>query len=201
MPQGNSKAASPLVAAAAALDEELRAYDDLAEEAHHAPLTTEKGLERGLRAVRESTARNDSIQEKLRALVSQIEEARLRQVKSLETLLGAARAVQARSEQHAVLTQRFAALGVSAGQVNALANELSAKRVDGASDTEVLEGIGRMQKHMADVLAEAEALSALATEQEWSDLSRQADAVRQQVLAVKNKLALAQRAVAERASS
>ncbi len=201
MPQGNTKIPSPLVAAAAALDDELRAYDDLAEEARRAPLNTEKGLERGLRAVRESTARNDSIQEKLRALVAQIEEARLRQVQSLETLLEAARAVQARSEQHEVLTQRFAALGAAASQVNALASEVSAKRAEGGSDTEVLEGIGRMQKHMADVLAEAEAVSALATEQGWSDLSRQADAVRQQVLAVKNKLAIAHRAVAERASS
>ena len=44
-------------------------------------------------------------------------------------------------------------------------------------------------------------VSALANEQGWADLSRQADAVRQQVLAVKSKLALAHRAVAERAAS
>jgi hypothetical protein len=199
MSHGNPKTPSPLVLAAAALDDELRAYDALAEEGRHTPLNTEKGLERVLRVVRESTARNDSIQEKLRGLVAEIEEARLRQVGSLEALLEAARAVQARTEQREGLRQRFATLGESA--VNTLANEVSAKREGGASDDEVLEGIGRMQNHMAGVVSEAEGLAALAAEQDWPDLARQADAVRQQVHAVKNKLALAQRAVASRASS
>jgi hypothetical protein len=201
MSHGNPKTPSPLVLAAAALDDELRAYDALAEEGRHTPLNTEKGLERVLRVVRESTARNDSIQEKLRGLVAEIEEARLRQVGSLEALLEAARAVQARTEQREGLRQRFATLGESAAQVNTLANEVSAKREGGASDDEVLEGIGRMQNHMAGVVSEAEGLAALAAEQDWPDLARQADAVRQQVHAVKNKLALAQRAVASRASS
>jgi hypothetical protein len=189
------------VVAAAELDEELRAYDDLAQEVRRTPLNSEKGLERALRVVRESTARNDAVQEKLRALVAQIEQARVRQVDSLQALLEGARSVQSRTEEHDAFAQRFAALGASASEVNVLAGEVSSKRNEGASDDVILEGIGRMQKLMTEVVAEAEALSVESAEKDWPDLARQADAIRQQVLAVKNKLSLAQRAVATRASS
>ena len=99
------------------------------------------------------------------------------------------------------LLRRFEALGEGARSVNALAGEVSDKRSSGASEAEVLEGIGRIQVHMASVVAEAEAISALAATQDWPDVARQADAVRQQVLAAKNKLTVAQRAAAKRAPS
>jgi hypothetical protein len=192
---------SPLVLAAAALDEELRRYDALAEEARRSQINSAKTLERAVRVVQESTSRNETVQEKLRGLVTQIEEARVRQVDSLNALLEAAQKAQARSQQYDDLLQRFAALGESARQVNELAADTETKRNAGASETEVLASLEKLQMQMATVVAEAEALAALATEQEWVDLERQADAVRQQVLAAKNKLTAARRAVATRAPS
>lgn len=197
----SSKTVPPLVAAAAALDDELRAYDELAREARRIKFDSEKSLQRAIRIVQESQGRNDAIQEKLRALVAQIEEARGRQVDSLNTLLEAAKTVQARAQEHDALMARFAALGESAQRVNTLTLELSAKRSAGASESEILQGLGEIQLQMASVVGEAEALAQRATEQEWPDLARQADAVRQQVLAAKNKLALAHKTVATRAPS
>lgn len=190
-----------LVAAAAALDDELRAYDELAREARKIKFDSEKSLQRALRIVQESQGRNDAIQEKLRALVAQIEEARRRQVESLNTLLEAAKTVQARAQEHDSLMARFAELGESAQRINALTLELAAKRSAGASESEILQGLGELQLHMATVVGEAEALAQRATEQDWPELARQADAVRQQVLAAKNKLALAHKTVATRAPS
>src|SRR5580704_5860857 len=111
------KSASPLVAAAAGVDEALRAYDDLAREAQRIPLNSEKGLQRAIRVVQESTERNEGIQEKLRALVAEMDAARVRQVESLNILLEASRALQTRAEQHDALEKRFAALGDSARSV------------------------------------------------------------------------------------
>jgi hypothetical protein len=201
MPKSSARKESPLVAAAAALDEELRHYDSLAEEAKRSHINSAKGLERAVRVVQESTSHNDVVHEKLRALVTQIEEARVRQVESLNTLLEAARAVQTRSEQYEGLMKRFAALGESAREVNTMAVEVSAKRNAGATEAEILEGIAAIQTHMAGVVAEADALAALAQAQDWPEVARQADAVRQQVLAAKNKLAVARRSVATRAPS
>ncbi len=201
MSASQSKNTPPLVAAAAALDDELRAYDELAREARRIKFDSEKSLQRALRIVQESQGRNDAIQEKLRALVAQIEEARGRQVESLNTLLEAAKTVQARAQEHDALMGRFAALGESAQHVNALTLELSAKRSAGASEAELLQGLAEIQLHMATVVGEAEALAQRATEQDWPELARQADAVRQQVLAAKNKLSLAHKTVATRAPS
>lgn len=195
------KTASPLVTAAAALDEELRAYDELAAEAKRAPMNSEKGLQRAIKIVQDSAGRNERIQEKLKGLVAEIELARTRQVESLNTLLEAARAVETRAQQHDGMMQRFAALGESARQVNTMTVALSERRQAGAAEAELLEGLNGIQIQMATVVAEAEALTILATEQDWPDFARQADAVRQQVLAAKNKLVLAHRTVATRAPS
>jgi len=196
-----SRKESPLVLAAAALDQELRRYDSLADEARRASINSGKTLERAVRIVQESTARNETVQDKLRELVAQIEGARTRQVESLNTLLEAAKRAQSRSEQFDALMQRFAALGESARVVNTLAAEADAKRQVGAPEAEILEGLGNLEAQMAAVVTEAEALSAIADEQEWDDLKRQADAARQQLLSVKNKLTAARRVVAMRAPS
>jgi hypothetical protein len=201
MPKSLPSHASPLVLAAAALDEELRNYDSLAKDVSGSPITSGKALERAKGLVQESVSRSEIIQEKLRGLVAQIEGARLRQVDSLNTLLEAARSVQARTEQYDALLGRFAALGEAAHRVKALAEEFTERRNAGVSEAAVLQGIGEIQVHMAGVVAEAEALSALAANQDWPDIARQADAVRQQLLAAKNKLTVVQRAAAKRAPS
>lgn len=196
-----AKKESPLVLAAAELDEELRRYDALAEEAKRSHINSGKTLERAVRVVQESTAHNESVHEKLRGLVTQIEEARKRQVESLNVLLEAAQRAQARSQQYEALLERFSALGESARHVNTLAVEADAKRQAGAAEPAFLQGLDDVQTQMAAVVAEAEALVVLATEQEWTDLERQADSVRQQVLAAKNKLIAARRAIAGRSPS
>jgi uncharacterized coiled-coil DUF342 family protein len=201
VPKNPTKKESPLVLAAAALDEELRRYDSLAEEAKKSHINSGKTLERTVRVVQESTGRNETVQAKLRDLVKEIEDARMRQVESLNTLLEAAQRAQARSEQYEGLLKRFAALGESARHVNALAIEANAQRQSGAPEVTILQGLDEVQTQMAAVVAEAEALVALATDQDWTDLERQADAVRQQILAAKNKLVAARRAVATRAPS
>lgn len=201
MSKPQSRKESPLVLAAAALDEELRRYDSLAEEAKRSSINSGKTLERAVRIVQESTSRNETVQGKLRELVAQIEGARTRQVESLNTLLEAARRAQSRSEQFDALMQRFAALGESARVVNTLAAEADAKRQVGAPEAEILEGLGNLEAQMTAVVTEAEALSAIADEQDWADLKRQADAARQQLLSVKNKLTAARRVVAMRAPS
>lgn len=198
---GTLKALSPLVSAAAAVDDELRGYDELAQEARRTKIDGEKGLKRVVALVQESAGRNERIQEKLKALVSEIEAARARQVESLNTLLEAARTVEARAQQHESLMHRFAELGESAERVNAMAIEISERKRAGAPEAELLDRLAGIQMQMATVVAEAEALATRADEEHWPDLARQANAVRQQVLAAKNKLSLAHKALASGAPS
>lgn len=200
-PMAKPNVTSPLVLAAAAVDQELREYDDLARDAKRIGLDGEKALARAARALEEATTRQPRIQEKLRALVDEIEQARVRQQQSLETLVAVSQALAARAAQFEALMKRFAALGESAKNVNLLTGQLSARRSDGAPEGELLDGLRELDGKMGSVVEEADALAREAEQDGWPEIARQADTVRQQVRAARNKLALAQRAVAARAPS
>ncbi|HZU81666.1 MAG TPA: hypothetical protein VE987_02060 [Polyangiaceae bacterium] len=199
MPKPNPT--SPLVAAAAAVDQELREYDELAREAKRLELDGEKALGRAARLLEDATSRQSRIQEKLRSLVAEIEQARTRQQQSLDALVEVSQWLAARADQFDTLMKRFSALGEAAMAVNQLTTDLSARRSSGAPEAELLDGLKALDEQMSAVVAHAEKLVDDAEEHRWPELARQADAVRQQVRAARGKLVAAQRAVAARAPS
>jgi hypothetical protein len=192
------KDASPLVAAAAALDAELRALGELARETQQEPLDSERSMARATRSLTMTVEQQARIEQRLRALVEEIEGARLRQQESIDIIVRASRNLEHRARSRDALLARFAALGESAAHVNSLAVEVAGRSKEGVADREMLERLTTIQVEMAGVAAEAEALAAAAKTDGWPEIARQADGVRQQTLSVKNKLALAQRAVASR---
>jgi hypothetical protein len=65
----------------------------------------------------------------------------------------------------------------------------------------LLERLGDIRGQMERVAAEARALAETAEAGGWTEIARQADALRQEVLSTQNKLAMAQRSLAARAPS
>ena len=198
---GKPKETPALVLAAASLVDELQALDGLADEAKHCRMRTEKGLSRATRLLTDSVERRARIEEKLRALVTEIETARNHQQQSIQTLLDVARELDERSKERDSLLARFGALGAFAAQVSALAVKLGDRRNEGAGDQELLERLGDIRAQMDRVASEALALAETAEAGGWIEIGRQADALRQEVLSTQNKLAMAQRSLAERAPS
>jgi hypothetical protein len=192
---------SPLVAAAAAVDEELREYDELAREAQRVSLDGEKALARAARVLSASTERQSRIQEKLQALVSEIEAARVRQQKSLDALVTVSRALEARATAFDALMRRFAEMGLSAQAIHRLSADLSERKAAGAPEAELLDGLRVVEEQMVAVAAFAEGIARDAEEGGWPEIARQADALRQQLRAAKNKLSLAYKTVAARSPS
>jgi chromosome segregation ATPase len=199
MPKPNLE--SRLVAAAAAIDDELGEYDELAREVRRVELNGEKGLTRAASILEDATKRQPQIQEKLRALVGEIEAAQGRQQQSLDVLVEVSRALATRAAEFEALMTRFAALGESARGINQLTGQLSARKSEGAPDSELLEGLRSLETRIEGVIVDADGLAKDAERTSWPDIARQADAIRQQVGAAKNKLALAHRTVSERAPS
>jgi hypothetical protein len=197
MPKPNAN--SPLVLAAAAVDEELCEYEELAREAKRVELDSEKALTRAAGVLEEATNRQPRIQEKLQALVGEIQAAQSRQQTSLSTLIEASRDLARRAEEFETLMNRVVALGESAGEINQLTVELSARRKDGAADGEMLDGLRSLEERMNAVEVDAEALARDAEKSLWPEIARQVEALRQQVFAAKNRLVLAHRTVSERA--
>ena len=197
----SKKEPSPLVAAAAALDEERSGLTDLAEETKHEALDGERSMSRTTKALSASVEQQARIETRLRALVEEIERARVRQQESTKALVDVAHEVERRAKSRDALLARFAALGESAGYVNSLAVELGERKNAGAADAEILERLAGIQMEMAAVVGEAETLVEAAKRETWPEIARQADGIRQQMLSANNKLALAQRTVASRAPS
>ena len=191
----------PLVAAAAALDDELRGLTELAEATADEPLDGDRSMSRVTRALSASVEQQARIEERLHALVEEIDRARVRQQESAEALVRAAHEFERRARSRDGLLARFAALGESAGRVNSLAVELSARKTAGAPDAEILERLAAIQVEMAAVVGDAETLAEAAKQDRWPEIMRQVDGLRQQMLAAKNKLALAKRSLASRAPS
>lgn len=191
----------PLVVAAAALHEGLSGLAELADGAKQEALDSERSMSRATKALSSAVEQQGLIEQRLRSVVEEIERARIRQHESTEALVGVAHAVEQRAKSRDALLARFATLGESAGRANALAVELAARRAETAPEAEVLQRLSALQIEMATVVAEAEALADAARSEQWPEIARQADSARQQILAAKNKVALAHRTVASGAAS
>jgi chromosome segregation ATPase len=190
-----------LVAAAMALDDELRAFDELAREAKDQRMNGQKSLSRTAALLSASLQARERIENGVRNLVAEIGGAQGRQEASVQTLVDVAAHLERRTKERDDLLARFAGLGTSAARVNALAANLATRRQEGAAEAEILDLLAEIQAQMTGVAAEADALTEAAERDGWPEIARQAEAVRQQVNAVKSKLAAAHRNIAANAPS
>jgi chromosome segregation ATPase len=190
-----------LVAAATALDDELRAFDEIARQAKEQRMNSQKTLSRTAAVLTESVNARTRIEEGVRRLVAEIGEAQKRQESSVHVLVEVAAELERRTKDRETLLARFATLGTSAARVNTMAADLANRRQEGAPATELLELLRGIQGEMSSVALEADALTEAAEKDGWPEIARQAEAVRQQVNAVKSKLATAQRDLAAGAPS
>jgi hypothetical protein len=165
-----------LGAAAAALEAELRRFEQVAELAARLELKSQKNLERAARAAQDAAEAQGRVAERVRALVEEIARARERQEDQAKQLEQRAQQIQSRRELLDALLSRFAQLGNEAAEVNALLKE--GGRVDEAE-----ERLGRVASSAEELLRDAE-------RDGFEDAVRQAESVRQQSLSARNKLKL-----------
>jgi hypothetical protein len=172
MTKGNGQSArtSALTGAAAALDAELRRYAELSSNAVKIALTSEKGLDRASKAVAEAVESQARIGEHVKLLVEAIGEARDAQQASATILDQRATQIAEKQAELAGLLVRFAKLGEVGQTLNAALQKVAAYKPDPYRTADEAKG------------------------GDFEDLARQADGLRQQILATKNKLSLVQKA-------
>jgi chromosome segregation ATPase len=168
---------SDLSEAAMALDHELRRFEDLAGQAAKIKLNTEKNLERATEALSRAAESQDRINTQVQKLVAAVSHARQKQESDAAALMARAQEIAARRAQFAQVLQRMGGLGQMAKEVQELLREGNPK---------LDEVLARMQK-VADDAAD---IGKSAQDQEMEDLARQAEVLRQQVLAARNKVGL-----------
>jgi len=163
--------------AALALDRELRRFEELAAQARRMKLDTEKGLERATEALTRAAESQDRIHGHVQQLVAAVGAARQRQESDAKALMARAEEIAARRREFAEVLGRMSRLGE-------MAKEIQVALQAGPASFEQVES--RMQA-IAD---EAASILAAAREKEMEDVARQAEELRHQILAAKNKVAL-----------
>lgn len=167
---------SELAEAAMALDQELRRFEELAEQARPAKLNTERALKTATDAVSRAAESQDRIQAQVQKLVAAVAAARQKQEEDAAALMTRAQQIAARRGEFAEVLQRMAGLGQ-------MAKEVQEQLKSGAD-------IGQVQERMQKLAEDAAGIGRLAQEKEMDDVVRQAEVMRLQVMAAKNKVAL-----------
>lgn len=118
---------SALVEAAAALDAEVRRFEERSLQLKGVPLNAGKNLERAGQALAEIAASDARLGEKVKALVKAVAEVRDRQEAQAGSVQQAALEVQARTEVYRTLLEYFDTLGKAAANINAMTQDIAAQ--------------------------------------------------------------------------
>jgi hypothetical protein len=119
----------------------------------------------------------------------------------MEESRSAADRIRARAAEFAALLEQFAALGQRARDVNEPVARVIEQKAAGAGAADLLAPLDEVKSRMASVIDDAADIAQKAQAQGWPDIAREAEALRQQVQAARNKVSLAQKSVASQAPS
>jgi len=200
MPQRKPSETSPLVAAAEAFDESLGRFAALAAGLRSTSLDSSHGLGRAADALKEVADCEEDLQSRARTLIAALGTAREAQEGQAELVRNRALEIQARSGEYAALLGRFEAIGVDAAELNAVTQRLASQRKIGekTADQGLSEGdvssllseLGEIEERMSAVVTTSEGLANDARSADFGDLHRKTDALRQQLLAARNRIGL-----------
>jgi cytochrome c556 len=196
MSNSNKRDKSPsseLVAAAEALDAQLTRFESLADQLRKSPLNSEKNLERASKLLRDVAEQDQVLNATVSSLVAAVTAARDRQQTQAESVNARAQELQQRAETFKSLLERYGALGQSAAELNQRMQEFAAQRAKAQTPEENAALVGTLDglnERMVQVAEEAQSVTQLAEEQDFTDVGRQADSLRQQLLSARNKLGL-----------
>ena len=163
----------------------------VAREALRLRLDSQRNLER----TGEQLAELGTIDEKLgpfvKELLDAVKELVDAQQAQAEALAMRAEEVRRRREVFRQLMGRYAELGRASGDLNALVQAFAgARRGDGTPPDADPPSLEVVQQTMTELIDRAGAVSQAAEQEEFEDIARQADSLRQQLLSGRNKLNL-----------
>jgi hypothetical protein len=194
------RAASELMAAAQAFDEELERFGKLAEAVNRGPLNSQKTLERAAHVFDDIGHAEKRLSEVAQALVTALNAARQQQESHAAAIQRRAALFEQRTATAADLLRRYGAMGQKAADLNELALDIAAKSAngDGGASADLLGALAQLRTRMAEVAEGASSLTAAARGEDFEDIARQADSLRQQIVAADGKVAAIEKSLGER---
>jgi hypothetical protein len=178
---------SPLVDAAQALAEELERFASLVAAGVRERLDSARSLDRAGGALKQIPEVQDGIRERLLVLAEAFEGARRMQEELADRAQARALEITARVTELQALLAAQAALAEETREVNTFARDVAA--LD-RSQPDAAEGLEQLASRIAGIVERASELSTRAREAGFPELSRTSDSLRQQILALKNRIVL-----------
>jgi chromosome segregation ATPase len=201
MSNTDKKANGPLTIAASALEGEIKRFEDLVAELGRLGVNSEKSLGRARQLLEEVAGYEERLGAHLRELSLAMQRSQERQEVAMKQALENAERIRLRHETRSQLLERVNALGERARDINEPMAALTAEAGEPANAQVVLNSVKEVSVRIDQVIEEAAALAAAAREADWVDIGRDADVLKQQLQAARNKLQLAERSAAARAPS
>lgn len=209
--EGGAQAArvASMVEIAGELDAELRRFEELAAAARRTPLSSLKSIERAAGVIREAADSQKRLTDHLHGLLGAMASARDRVEASARALNARGEEIGQRSDEHAELLQRLAALGQETLEIGAIAQTIGTRRqpqgtagadpppASGTPEREpdVLAEIRTMLERMGTLVQKADELAAATDSAGFVDLARQADSLRQTLGTARHKVAALERSL------
>jgi hypothetical protein len=173
------KHAPEIVRAAETLEDELEKLEALSRTVCKIRLDSEKNISKAARELNLAAAMPERLGESLRALAAAMQEMQQRQQAALEPLAVRATEIQQRMQRLGEHMQAFALLGKAAGEVTAL---LQAEQRESDS------ALQQVETQLAQIAEGARVLFEQARADDFTDVARQADALKQRIAALRGRL-------------
>jgi len=179
-------AESPLLAAARVLSDDLDRFEKLSGELSRLAINSEKTLQRAARGLLECSEHETKLAESLRGFASAMQAMQATQQRCLEQTALAAERLRQRQAQRAQLEERLRLLSQRASEVGKLAIAVPEAAASGVG----LSQLHEMTRRLELVITEASEVAELARSDDWADVERNTQGLRQQLLAAKNRIGL-----------
>lgn len=168
-----------LVRVAQALEDELVGLEALSRSVRKIRLDSEKNITRAARELQEALALPDRLAARLHEFAESMQKMQVRQQAALEPLASTAAEVQRRMQRLEEHARAFAALGREAGEATALL------RTNGAEHVPDLESV---KARLAKIAEGARALFEAARADDFPDVAREADGLKQRIVAARKRI-------------
>jgi chromosome segregation ATPase len=178
-PQPNTKALSPLQQAATTLETELQQLESICRAIRKIPLNSEKNIVRAAKGLQEALALPDRLAAGLSALATAMATMQARQQAALEPLTAFATEIQGRHQRLSDHMQAYAALGAAAAEVTARIQSQEGERGSMLLDVDA---------QLTKIGGDARALFDAAHADDFPELAREADALKQRAAALRKRL-------------
>jgi chromosome segregation ATPase len=188
----------PLTAAAAEFERELARYEKIGAELARTKVQSQKTLARTQKLLTESAECEESLGQRLRALLEAMNGARDKQQTSMEQTLTAAKDLEARATEFAALMERVAALGSRARDTSEPAVQALAESKQGDQGGALLRSLETLGERMQTIIRDAEEIARDADANDWPEVARDVQSLKQQVISAHGKLVQATSAAGPR---